>query len=405
MTTEKMWFQQHADRDLIQAEAHARPPLAITSATAEVWHWVLDDQRGAAGPWPDPFEQESRHQIIDLDDGLLRFERHTEFVSLTFVGQTRPSGTTQDLVRACPGQQLAGARIILGPSGKTDLTAVFSDARLFGGEALFQGVEVATDFRISEDGLVTFLVGGTFADEFARGRLVKRLIDLETYRMASLLGLPVVRRAMPALEALEARAAKATRELTHGDAEGLGGQIDELAALLADVGALRESIRYRVAASQAYYAIVTARLASLDETPIGQRQTLRGFVEHRLGPAIQTVGAFDRRLADASDAVSSAMALARTRLDHAAQQQNQKLLASMERRAGQQVHLAQAVEGLSVAAITYYLVGLIGYGLKGLPDFGVHDAVIVAASIPVVAVSVWWLTRRAVARIQGLDKQ
>ncbi|HAY07163.1 MAG TPA: DUF3422 domain-containing protein, partial [Hyphomonas sp.] len=162
-----------------------------------------------------------------------------------------------------------------------------------------------------------------------------------------------------------------------------------------------ESIRYRLAASRAYYDIVLARLKSLDEQPIGQRQTLKGFIEHRLGPAIQTIAAFERRLDAVSETVSSAMALTRTRLDHSVQQQNQKLLQSMEWRARQQVHLAQAVEGLSVAAITYYLVGLTGILLKGLPDIIVNDAIFLAGLTPIMVIVVWWITRRAQSAIRS----
>ena len=41
--------------------------------------------------------------------------------------------------------------------------------------------------------------------------------------------------------------------------------------------------------------------------------------------------------------------------------QNQDVLLSMNRRAKLQLRMQQAVEGLSVAAISYYLVGLVKY--------------------------------------------
>ncbi len=47
------------------------------------------------------------------------------------------------------------------------------------------------------------------------------------------------------------------------------------------------------------------------------------------------------------------------------EEQNQKILGSMDRRANLQLRLQQTVEGLSVAAITYYIVGLVYYGAKG----------------------------------------
>ena len=42
----------------------------------------------------------------------------------------------------------------------------------------------------------------------------------------------------------------------------------------------------------------------------------------------------------------------------------------MNNRARLQLRLQQTVEGLSVAAVSYYVVGLIGYLAKGTPLFG-----------------------------------
>ena len=55
-----------------------------------------------------------------------------------------------------------------------------------------------------------------------------------------------------------------------------------------------------------------------------------------------------------------------------------------------QLRLQETVEGLSVAAVTYYIVGLVGYLAKGLKAGGVHldPEITMAASIPVVAVIV-----------------
>ena len=147
------------------------------------------------------------------------------------------------------------------------------------------------------------------------------------------------------------------------------------------------------------------RLASLDETQIGQRQTLRGFIKHRLDPGMKTIRAFERRAESISTSISEALALVRTQLDHTAQQQSQNLLASMEQRARQQVHLAQAVEGLSVAAITYYSVGLISYLLRGAPPLILDHSTLIAFSVIPVAVCVAWFTRRARKKIDSIARR
>jgi hypothetical protein len=66
--------------------------------------------------------------------------------------------------------------------------------------------------------------------------------------------------------------------------------------------------------------------------------------------------------------LTRAVALLRTRVDLAVEAQNQELLGSMDRRARLQLRLQQTVEGLSVAAITYYVVGLIAYAAKAVSD-------------------------------------
>lgn len=402
MTLRPVLFPQHPDRAAIHAEAHARPPMPIAKDYAEAWHWVLHDAPVDPRYWPRTFNPEAFHQLIDCKDGVLRFERHTEFVALTFFGEQPPCPETLTLIAGCPGQQMAGARVVVAPDPGDQIEALFGEGRLFGGEALFPGILIHTDFAVGEQGLVTFLVTGSFEDDYSRGRLVKRLLDVETYRMASLLALPVVRSVAPQLPGLESRASQATRQLTDAP-ENLDTVIGDLADILKSCAVLRDQTRFRVAAALAYDDLVTNRLDSLDETPIGQRQTLRGFIQHRLAPGMQSVKAFERRLDELADEVSSALALARTQLDHASQRQSQALLASMETRARQQVHLAQAVEGLSVAAITYYSIGLLSYVLHAIPPFGVDDTVIEALAIVPIAVMAALITRRMRRAVEKMD--
>jgi uncharacterized membrane-anchored protein len=58
----------------------------------------------------------------------------------------------------------------------------------------------------------------------------------------------------------------------------------------------------------------------------------------------------------------------------------------MNRRAAAQLRLQQTVEGLSVAAITYYIVGLVGYAAKGAKAAGlpISPDLAMAVSIPIV---------------------
>jgi uncharacterized membrane-anchored protein len=60
------------------------------------------------------------------------------------------------------------------------------------------------------------------------------------------------------------------------------------------------------------------------------------------------------------------------------------------------LRLQQTVEGLSIAAITYYIVGLVGYAAKGLEAAGapIDPGVATAVSIPfVLALAAWGIRR------------
>jgi len=55
------------------------------------------------------------------------------------------------------------------------------------------------------------------------------------------------------------------------------------------------------------------------------------------------------------------------------------------------------VEGLSVAAITYYVVSLFSYLVKAAHDSGRLDlepSIVTAAFVPVAALAIWWAVRR-----------
>jgi uncharacterized membrane-anchored protein len=78
------------------------------------------------------------------------------------------------------------------------------------------------------------------------------------------------------------------------------------------------------------------------------------------------------------------------------QRQNRDLLQSMDERAKHQLRLQQTVERLSIAAVTYYGVGLVGYIAVSLPidQWGLSLVDIKALAVPVIALAVWAAIRR-----------
>ncbi len=153
---------------------------------------------------------------------------------------------------------------------------------------------------------------------------------------------------------------------------------------------------YRFSATRAYDELVRQRLTELREQPIPGTQTLGEFMQRRLSPAMATVAATAQRLASLSERIARASALLRTRVDIAREAQNQQLLAKLTRGQELQLRLQSTVEGLSIAAISYYVVSLLLYVGKALKGAGVplNPEMAAGAMIPLVWWAVWRTTRR-----------
>jgi uncharacterized membrane-anchored protein len=75
----------------------------------------------------------------------------------------------------------------------------------------------------------------------------------------------------------------------------------------------------------------------------------------------------------------------------------------MNQRASAQLRLQQTVEGLSVMAISYYAVGLVGYLLKPLAELapGLNVALLVAVITPLTILAAWYTIRRVRGRLDA----
>ena len=162
---------------------------------------------------------------------------------------------------------------------------------------------------------------------------------------------------------------------------------------------------YRFSATRAYNTLVGQRLTELREKPISGTQTLGEFMQRRLSPAIATVAATAQRLSSLSERVTRTSALLRTRVDIATETQNQILLEKLTRGQELQLRLQSTVEGLSIAAISYYVISLLLYGGKAAKAAGaaVNPEMLVGAAIPLVLWLVWRNIRRIHAKLHGGD--
>ena len=256
--------------------------------------------------------------------------------------------------------------------------------------------EVYTDFAVHADGFsrMVLLAGGMTPRRL--GRLVQCLLEIETYRMAALLGLPAAREAGAVLGSAErelAELAEAIRSATRNEEPQL---LDRLTRLAGQVESQHAATHSRFSASAAYFELVDKRIEDIAESRLAGMQTIGEFMERRLTPARSTCAWSSRRQDALSQRVSRVSNLLRTRVEIEQQQSSQALLATMNSRQGMQLKLQSTVEGLSVAAITYYIVGLISYLAKGATHWGWpwSPEMTAAVAIPVVAGGVWWSLRR-----------
>ena len=266
-----------------------------------------------------------------------------------------------------------------------------------------------TDFVIHDDGFARFLLLDREMTERQAGRMLQRLFEIEAYRMMALLALPMARGLWSRLLLTERTLAELTARIadpTQG-AAGDDALLQQLMALAAEVESALASSQSRFGASRAYHALVATRIGELREQRIKGLQTIDEFMARRLSPAMATCATVSQRLHDLSERVAQASSLLSTLVDIARQQQNQALLAATALRAKLQLRLQQTVEGLSVAAIVYYLAGLVGYGAKALKAAGVplSPDLVTGAALPLLGLGAWWVLRRVHQRIAHDEAQ
>lgn len=254
------------------------------------------------------------------------------------------------------------------------------------GSSVGEGAAFAlTDFRIQGDGSSRLLIFDTHLTQRQAGRMVQRLVEIDTYRMMALLALPIARGLNPFLAASERELAEITTMMQAGPRDD-PKLLDRLTKLQAAIESRYADHHYRFSAANAYYALVQRRIDELREDRLQGLQTFREFMERRLAPAMSTCKTVSDRLETLSERVARCTNLLSTRVGMVREQQNQALLESMARRAKLQLRLQQTVEGLSVAAISYYVVGLVGYAAKALKSGGVKidPELTMGLAVPVV---------------------
>lgn len=360
----------------------------------------------------------------DLASYALRVERHTEFMSLSLIDRDdKPCRypTTQAFDEAAfphlPFEDIAAFGHPLFHAMWLEIQTMpksLPDAQqmqdYLGGRAIAasqvsaKGAHLYCNFDIDDAGYSRMVLLNDQIASHRMGRFIQRAIELETYRLLALLSLPKVKAHAPDLDQIEVTLRSATNALADmhraSDSDGQTTEADrllsQLTALAAQLEQIHSQTSYRFAASAAYQDIVTARLAAMNTSRLDGFQSIRGFLDKRMMPAMQTATAFAARMERLSQRIAQAGQLQRSQTELVLQKQNRDLLVSMNKRTSAQLRLQQTVEGLSIAAVTYYAVSLVGYLAGGAPlaEWGLEKTLIQALSVPVIAFLAWQNIKR-----------
>ncbi|MBW3097915.1 DUF3422 family protein [Pseudohoeflea coraliihabitans] len=406
-------FPQASGRAQALGEIHARPlrPLGPSrvvfqlafmseSGSAAGSTMVSDMARQRGVPPPD---DSTNHVALAWGQGTLRWERHTEFSTYSWdcpapdtffapVG-AHPFGAEF----APPGPFLSGARVEVRPEDEDidKAIAMFDPVSLTISDLKAARATVVTDFRQDEDGLTRFLIIDRGMSDAMRGVICQRLLDIETYRTLATLGLELARQLSPDIARLEEQLTAVTHRMKEDVRHHADDLLREITRMSAELEANAALSLYRFGASRAYYTIVRERIAALGESGVPGREMLGAFLDRRLAPALRTCQAVEERQANLSRKMARATTLIRSWIDVELEKQNGALLRSMNRRVKLQLRMQQTVEGLSVAAISYYVVGLFSYLAKlqeatfGWPE----TSLATGAFVPVAIFGTWWVVR------------
>ena len=414
-------MNSHPLQQSLIAELHNRPfprlkaPVCIShmvvlepsDLTTEITHiQVLAQLYSVATP-----DHNATCYYQDFGQFEFRWERHTEFSSYMVIvpsldiepfSRTALALLPTDWLEQLGGAMISGDHIEMrvGMSecpNPEELHPYFEGQRLFASVVQEGKATLRTSVRAHHDNFGRIIIYTDSDDVCESGRLARSLMELTAYRTLTLLALPIARNLIPAVSAMEYTLAEITDRITDiknfNDEKKLLGELSEFAASLEQ---LISDNNFRFAATEAYYQLTQDRLEELKETGVQNLITLQQFYHRRFRPGFSTCQSVKNRMQSLSDRVDRASNMLRTRVDLSLESQNQNLLRSMDNRAKLQLRMQQTVEGLSIVAMTHYILSLFNHVLKGIPsaELPVSANAIVSVATPIVLLAAWLSVRQ-----------
>ncbi|MFW6346155.1 MAG: DUF3422 domain-containing protein, partial [Halomonas sp.] len=377
----------HPQRERLHNELHARPSIYFAEP-ATLHHYALLDEAGACeavlarlaehtGDSPPP---DAVQQILEVDGLTLKWERHTEFLTLTLLAPRASEETAwppppprlDALVAGHEAQLIGATQVLVASAHRWAGSAAAYGFRDPAGSRVGDGdAMVWSDFRLTGQGVNRLLLVNQGLDAFRLGRMTRRLLEIETYRMMASLALPLAKELERELHAHEQELGVLSARNAEGQEESSRPLLAALSALSARLERSGARSRRRFSATEAYARIVFTRIEELRESRIGDSPRLGTFILRRFRPTVHFCASIHRRQQDLAESVARLNDLLRTRAQVEIEEQNAEMLRSLNERTSSQLKIQKAVEGLSIIVISYYLFSLFKLGLQSLDALGV----------------------------------
>ncbi|MDF9616965.1 DUF3422 domain-containing protein [Pseudomonas entomophila] len=371
----------HPLRTALHNELHARPSLYFDDP-AHVHHLALlggeaDCRTLLQRCCPEALDTQAAQGITRLDGHPFKWERHAEFFTLTLVvpcashdSDWHPlPAVLAEAIAPQAAQVINAVQVLVRDEQDLDLARYgFKDpcgSSVGGGDAV-----VWSDFRLTEDGTNRFLFINRRLNAYRQGRMIRRLLEIETYRMMASLTLDTAKALGQELDGFDKTLVSLSERSTSVAPNDSKALLEAIAHLSRQVVDRTVQTRHRFGASQAYAQLVFERLGELRESHVADCQRLGVFIERRFKPTLRYCVATEQRLEQLAKNVANLGDLLQARVQVEMEEQNAEILRSLNARADAQVKIQRAVEGLSIIAITYYLLNLFKLLYGGLNVLG-----------------------------------
>lgn len=403
-------MKSHPLREQLMQEVHARPfynlqaPLALCHVAVS---YEAEDRKATAAHilhlapqlGLDAQPADSGFFFCRNNEWALRFEPHTDFFTVTLyhLQQLKPPAFPVDWLEKLPGQLLCGNEITL----RSEESEHPAD-REYLVQSLAEGkARIHTDFQpMGSNRYNRFIVQSHGIKSAQTGRLLNLLCEIETYRYAALLSLPLARKLMPRVTEYDQQLAQIVERTTTGEDAGL--LLQELMALASSVESLSAQSANRFSASEAYFGLVDRRIGELREQHESSLLNIGEFMDRHLAPARATCRACGYRIDQLSKRIARTTELIRSQVSLNLESQNRDLLTAINKRTNRQLKLQAKVEGLTVLVVTYYAFDLLDRTLRNLLPEGDWQSIalkVLSAMVPLIALGLYFYIRKLLLRL------